>query len=356
MTRRALLVGSMPYDNEIAAMTTAIDLLGDRLVLGLPDGEIGERSEAYPRGYRAAWIQAIVDDCERDTYAFRVLKRAVRNEIGVPVDYEHGVKLAPRLSPSTLIAHLDFRWLDYFMQSFSAFRGLREERGLDALRFQVGLPTGLGMTFSMMRPLDAVRYSGSFNVRMAVEANQILKIAGADNVVFQLEVPGDLALAYKLPKPLATQAVRGVLDLVNAVKPGAPFGVHLCFGDLNNEALIKAGSIERAVLFTNALVKAWPRTHELSYIHFPLAEAAAPPTDDPAYYAPLAKLALPSNVRLVAGFVHDRLDEEEHRRRLDIIERAHGGSVDVAASCGLGRRTAAEADHMIAMTRALTEA
>ena len=45
--RRVLLVGSLPYEDEAAAMDRAFELAGDRLI-ALPDGEIGERSDRYP--------------------------------------------------------------------------------------------------------------------------------------------------------------------------------------------------------------------------------------------------------------------------------------------------------------------
>lgn len=46
--RRVLLVGSLPYGDEASAMARAYELAGDRL-MALPDGEIGERSDQYPR-------------------------------------------------------------------------------------------------------------------------------------------------------------------------------------------------------------------------------------------------------------------------------------------------------------------
>ena len=47
--------------------------LGPSLV-SLPDGEIGERSDAYPVGDRAAWVGFIMDRCERDTTAWKALR------------------------------------------------------------------------------------------------------------------------------------------------------------------------------------------------------------------------------------------------------------------------------------------
>ena len=53
--RKALLVGSLPYADEHEAMTRALAQFGSRLI-ALPDGEIGEKSELYPTGTRAAWV------------------------------------------------------------------------------------------------------------------------------------------------------------------------------------------------------------------------------------------------------------------------------------------------------------
>lgn len=80
------------------------------------------------------------------------------------------------------------------------------------------------------------------------------------------------------------------------------------------------------------------------YIHYPFAEVAVPPTTTATHYQPLRGITLPMGVRYMAGFVH------ENRRVLDAIERARGEVVDVASSCGLGRRTPAEATRVLELT------
>ena len=55
MTRRVLLVGSLPFDDEASAMARAIELVDDRLI-SVPDGEIGDRSDQYPSGDRSQWV------------------------------------------------------------------------------------------------------------------------------------------------------------------------------------------------------------------------------------------------------------------------------------------------------------
>ncbi|MCH9680557.1 MAG: hypothetical protein K0V04_03915 [Deltaproteobacteria bacterium] len=356
MTRGVHLVGSMPFENEEAAMAKALDIAGERLVVALPDGEIGQKSASYPCGERASWVQVIIDRCQRDTAHWKVTRHSQLGESGFPASYDAAPRLTPKVSPKTMHEHLDFGWLDAFRSSYPVFKRLRERKNLPALKFQVGLPTGMGVTFAMMSPVNAMRYASAFARRMAFEANAILDEADPGDIAFQVEVPGELTLAYRLPRWLHRIAVGGVVDLLKQVRPEAPFGVHLCFGDLNNEALIRAGSLIPAVNFANTLISRWPASHELAYVHFPLAEAASPPSMDPAHYAPLGDLKLPPGVRFVAGFVHERIDMDEHRRLLEIVEGARGGPVDVASSCGLGRRSSNVAQKLIETATHLAEA
>lgn len=333
-------------------MAQAMDLAGNHL-LALPDGEIGEKSDDYPQGHRAAWIHTIVDACERDRRAWTVLDPGRRGANGFAVDYQSLPRLRPKFPPSTMHLHLNFGWTEFFARSYPEFKRLREQRGRPQLPFQVGLPTGLGVTYGMMSPVMALRYAGAFNRRMAIEANRILDEADPGDIVFQLEVPAELALAYRLPKWLHALVVRGVLDLLRQIRPQARFGVHLCFGDLNNEAIATLGTLDKAVSFTNALLARWPATHTLQYVHFPLAAAAEPPPRDRSFYAPLAALELPSDVRFVSGFVHEARDEAALRRLRAIVDEHMGRTVDIASPCGLGRRTPEVARRLIETAVAL---
>ena len=101
------------------------------------------------------------------------------------------------------------------------------------LKFQVGLPTGMGGTFGLMGPINGLRYASAFNTRMAYEANEMLKIADPGDIIFQLEVPGELAMAYRMPKFLMNLSLRTVLGLVQQIEPKAPFGVHFSFGSMS---------------------------------------------------------------------------------------------------------------------------
>jgi hypothetical protein len=59
---------------------------------------------------------------------------------------------------------------------------------------------------------------------------------------------------------------------------------------------------------------------------------------DPDYYAPLSKLGIPASVRFIGGFVHEARTISDLVKVRDQIEHNLGRRIDVAASCGLGRR------------------
>ena len=350
--RFAHLVGSMPYENEEAAMTRAIDMLGGHLH-SLPDGEIGVKSPQYPKGCRSAWTQIIMDSMEADTENWRVKKKATRNELGVPTHYTKASVLRPKKSPDEIEKSLNFKWLDYFKESYPVYKKLKKERGLNDLKFQVGLPTGLGITFVVLGPIHGLRFSQAFNKRMAYEANEIAKIADPNDLVFQIEVPIEVIMFHMMPPYVRDLAFRSIVGLIKLLNPEIPIGIHLCLGDLNNESLAKLSTLKKLVTFSNKLVKRIPPTHKLAYMHYPLAEGKTPPVTDAAFYDTLRKVNLPKGTRFVAGFVHEKLSVEEHKQLLKNIETVRGWQVDVACSCGMGRRTTEAADQLFQIKKEL---
>jgi hypothetical protein len=137
---------------------------------------------------------------------------------------------------------------------------------------------------------------------------------------------------------------RMVTNLVRRAPRGARFGVYLCLGDLGHKALCALRDTGPIVKLTNAIVRRWPEGRPLEYVHAPLVAGQDPPPLEKSFYQPLAQLRLPPEIRFVAGFLHENRSMDELRRILATIEAQIGQPVDVAASCGLGRRGAAAAD------------
>jgi hypothetical protein len=141
---------------------------------------------------------------------------------------------------------------------------------------------------------------------------------------------------------VAAQMAGAICGMVGQAPPGTRFGAHLCLGDFHHRALAEMGSARPLVTLANALADIWPGDRPLEYIHAPFAAADKPGSLDPSWYEPLRELALPEHVRFVAGFVHEDIELDQLREIQAMIERLAGREVDVAATCGLGRRLSLE--------------
>lgn len=346
MSKRAvLLVGSMPFEDEETCMRRGLDALGPHL-FSLPDGEIGEKTPAFPLGIRGSWVNYAMEILHRDTANWRALTEPKRGADGWPLSYQEFQKLEPLFSPQELPDRVNFGYDGFFRQSYPIFKRLRSERDLPQVKFQMGMPTGSALGFMFADPADTLKYRDSFNTVLAREINSVLQEAGSD-VLIQVEVPPELYAAYSMPSMMAELSLHPIYDLLNKIDPGAHIGMHLCLGDFNNTSVVHPDTLSTMVEFSNRLVESWPRQHSLAYVHYPFAEGQVPPTTDASYYGPLAGIKLPQGTRFVAGFVHEKRTFDENAAILRMIEDARGQAVDVACSCGLGRRRPEVATQLI---------
>ena len=344
--RRVLLVGSLPYEDEAAAMDRAFELAGDRLI-ALPDGEIGERSDRYPNGDRSQWVAGLAGRLTREAELFDVVDPGTMNEQGFPVDFDSTVRLRPRHRAVELGERLNLGYDTFARRSFPHFARLRASVPRRDLRMQVGLPTGLGVAASVLSPARALRFAPAFAACVAREACNLAAAVGAENLLFQIEVPAEVVMAHRVPRMAWRFASGPVLDLVRRLPDQVPVGLHLCYGDLNNVAAITPEDFGRLIGFAQSLLRRWPPSHTRAYIHLPFAAGSSPPPTDPAAYRSLGGLELPAGSRLVAGFVHETPNLESLETLLKTIETTRGAQVDVATACGLGRRTPEVADELI---------
>ena len=341
--RSAHLVGSTPFDSADEAMDLALARLGGRLRT-LPDGETGERRN---------WIIHIVEALRRNP------DLEVKRE-GKWGDYDDTLTFAVRPGHSLRAETLDFGHVAAFEASYPRFVERRTALGPagEGLRFQVGIPGDFDLTLFTLGPLAAFRRRAPFTDATVTEIRRIFEKAG-DDVVFQLEIPAELIFVARAPGPLQPLAARLLARIVTGLPKrsprGARFGIHLCLGDMNHRALGRMHDVRPLVLLANAIARAWPKDRPLDFVHAPFAAAVEPPPLDDAFYAPLRSLRLPVGTRFVAGFVHEGRSLEEQRRLLGVIDALVGRRVDVATSCGLGRRDRDAALATIDQARALIE-
>ena len=344
--RRVLLVGSLPYQDEASAMARAVELIQKRLI-ALPDGEVGERSDRFPTGERSAWVVGLIERLKSETELFDVVRPGEVNEQGLPVNFRGLTRLRPKLKPDELGQRLHLGYDRFALSSWPHFQQLRDDAGNQALRFQIGFPSALDAAFTMLGPLKGLRYYQAYAAALARDGDTIAREVGAENLLFQIEAPAEVIAAHKLPKPLVRLTLRPILNLVRRLDPQVPIGIHMCFGDLNNESPFAPKSADRLVYFAQQLVNRWPSSHSMAYIHMPFAAGKSPPPTKAKAYRALRDLKLPPGTRLVAGFAHEQMSTQEQAELLGVIEEARGGPVDIATACGLGRRPTETADLLL---------
>ena len=338
--RSVHLVGTIPAGSASDAYRFVTDILGDTIGPSMPDGETGDRAD---------WVNRLVEhlrqhpDLEahregswsgyRDTPAFRV---------------KRGNQL---------------RWvdLDYFREFERSWNDYENMVAGSGRRFQVGIPGHFDVAAIAFgfNPVAAVRNLAPFRDATIREMGAIWG-KGQDTVLFQIEIPIELILLSKLPPPAraaaAPRMAREVLRLVEAAPGSSMFGIHLCLGDLNNEALGNPVDAGPLVTMANAIMAEWPTGRTLDYIHAPFAHGRRPPTMDPDYYEPLNRLWIPEHVRFIAGIIHEATTINKLVLVRDQIEYNLGRRVDLAASCGLGRRTREAAKLNLEIAKAVAQA
>lgn len=323
MTDRSVhLVGTIPAGSTENALSWVTGILGDSIGPCLPDGETGDRAD---------WVNRLVENLRRhpdlelardgswssytDTPAFRVRKGR----------------------------HLRWVDLDYYEEFAASWPVYEDMVAGSGRRLQVGIPGHFdvaAVSFGFNLPIT-LRNLGPFRDATIREMGAIWA-RGGDQVVFQIEVPIELIMLSKMPGPARSAAAkrfaREILRLVEAAPPGARIGLHLCLGDLNNEAMGNPADAGPLVILANAIMAGWPAGRVLEYVHAPFAHGADPPSMDPDYYAPLSGLWIPEDVRFIGGFIHEGSTIADLVSIRDQIEHQLGRRIDVAASCGLGRR------------------
>lgn len=335
------VIGSYPASTPEEAMRDLLTVAAPHLAY-LPDGETGARKD---------WVVGMINGLRSHP------DLAVRKE-GDWSDYAHQLNFKVRRGHRLRGETVDFGVADAQAGAWPAFERLRAEFGRPDLPFQVGIPGDLDLAMFALGPTGPLSHRRPFRESMLRDIARIHAVAGSD-VVFQIEVPAEQAFVAMAPGPLrkavATLVGAGIARLARDAPPGARFGIHLCLGDLGHKALTSPRDASPIVALANAIARGWPAGRPLDYLHAPLAAGDQPPVLESRFYAPLSGLRLPVGTRFVAGILHERRTVAELRALTAAIDVAVGHPVDVAASCGYGRRSKADAQTTLQQGVALCE-
>lgn len=338
--RRVHLVGTIPAESTSAALELINETVGEHTVDWLPDGETGTRRN---------WIGRLIEN----------LRRHPDLEVAKDGDWsDYDSTPGFKVRKGHAFDYVDLDYYEHFEESWPLFQKARSEMGRPELSFQVGIPGPIDVSFAAFgfNPVLGFKHSRPFEDATVVEIAKIHDDAG-DEIVYQLELPIEVEVLNRIPKParrvLAKRLARRILRVIRRSPPGTRWGFHLCVGDMNNKAFSRLDDTGTLVSLANALFAGFPAGRTLEFVHIPLAHGSEPPTADPDFYAPLAELEVRPGVRLIAGFAHEGQSLDEQRKLRSLIEGQVGHPVDVAASCGLGRRDLAAAESNLRLSESL---
>jgi hypothetical protein len=346
MSRKTHLVGAFPGHSGAHAMETMLERLGPHLVR-LTDGETGERS---------MWVLILID-------SMRAQPDVELVDDGGYTDFDDVTRFALRPGRTLDATQIDLGYHRYANASYPRFKVLRERHGCSHVTFQVGMPAPADLAIFTFGPEAALSNPSIAEAYLEATLRELELIRADldDDVIFQIESVACMVSVATAPEPaqpeIARQNAAGLVALAERAPAGTRFGLHLCLADFHHKAMAEMGSARPLVTMANEVMARWPDSSPLEYLHAPFAAADKPGSFAEEWYEPLSELRVPEGVRFVAGFIHEDLDVDMLRSQLGIIERQVGHQVDIACTCGLGRRpTVGQVSDAIEKTVALIDA
>lgn len=320
------LVGSINFDDAETVMRAAAQHLGDRL-RRIPDGEVGERFHwiAFQPGRlaEAAGIERVGE------VPVQVRMLDLR-----PIRIADGVAAEDLALPS-------LGYADAALASWEVFSRLKQEGIIaEGTRFQVSLPTPLGVVGSFVRAEDREAFEPVYERALATELERILAGIAHEELAIQWDAALEFAILegvnYGGPRAEWFDDVwngtsERLARQIDRVPESVEVGVHLCYGDVAEKHFVEPVDTGNLTKFANLVTAAAER--ELTWLHLPVPIER----DDEAYFAPLAELELPERTELYLGLMHREDGAEGALRRIQTAQSRVKRSFGVATECGFGR-------------------
>jgi len=269
------LVGSVNFEDAETTIRTAAEGLGGHLKR-IPDGEVGERWH---------WI------------AFQPHRLAQTPGIGRVGDEPvlvRGVDFRPaRIEEGVRAEDLELRPLGYAeaaLESWQVFSRLKHEGVVPpGTRFQVSLPTPLGVVGSCVREEDRPEFEPVYEAALARELHQIVDAIPNDELAIQWDAALEFAhhegAGYGAPSnPWFDDVWAGTSERlarqIDRVPGPVEVGVQLCYGDVAEKHF--AEPTDAAVITRFANLVAGQVQRPLTWVHLPVPIER----DDEAFFAP----------------------------------------------------------------------
>ncbi|PLB44173.1 hypothetical protein P170DRAFT_467919 [Aspergillus steynii IBT 23096] len=331
------LVGSIPLRDTDEVFRKITAALPNRLY-SIPDGE---------PGFRQNYIATELPCFPKETW-----RLFLPGSTELPADH-------PGFTQESVTAsHYDGAALESYQQ----FVQLRDQGVIpQGVRFQVSLPSPLACIQGHLRPEFHTQLEPFYERRILDALDAIIAGIPATNLAIQWDLPFEVIdLEYergRFPddftfKPQFAPVRQGILDRIQRlcarIPEDAHVGFHLCYGDLGGKHFIDPEDLAVVVEFANDIA-ATIRPHAVNWVHVPVPKDRV----DESYFAPLSRLTLDEDTRLVLGLVHFD-DEEGTRRRIQAAQKATGRAFSVATECGMGRVPTEQLDSILRISKEVT--
>ncbi|MFT4233320.1 MAG: hypothetical protein QM606_11180 [Leucobacter sp.] len=323
----AHLVGSINFDDAETTMRTAAEHLGDRLKR-IPDGEVGERFH---------WIVFQADRLGQADGIERVGDTPIplRTLDMRPVRIADGVRAEDLELPP-------LGYADAALESWRTFSRLKREGVIPAgTRFQVSLPTPVGVVGSFVAAKDRAAFEPVYEAALAAELGRILASIPHDELAIQWDAALEFAMLEELTGYTGERyewfddvwagTSERLARQIDRVPVDVEVGVHLCYGDVAEKHFVEPSDTAKLVRFAGLVTAAARRP--LTWLHLPVPIER----DDDAYFAPLEGLELSEGTELYLGLVHREDGVEGAERRIEAAVRHVSRPFGVATECGFGR-------------------
>ncbi|GAA3055879.1 hypothetical protein GCM10010464_20850 [Pseudonocardia yunnanensis] len=336
---RVHLVGSIPLENSEAALRTAATLGSG--IARIPDGETGERSN---------WIRWQHSVFTRNTQFSET--RSHRPQYSA----RNFLTVAPGVAPDD-VAIGPLGYAKAAVDSYQVFVQLRSEGIIPAAtRFQVGLPTPVGVVINFFEPAARPLIEGPYQTALRAELETILAAIPGPDLAIQWEVVWEFAMiegwlseAEWWGADTFADIIDRLVSLGNAIPPEVELGFHLCYGDANHKHFMEPTDTRAMRDVANAVRQAVHR--KVDWVHMPVPRGRA----DVDYFAPLSELDLDDDTELYLGLIHLTDGVPGANRRIASARSAVSG-FGLATECGFGRRPPESIRQLLAIHRDLLTA
>jgi hypothetical protein len=326
--RPVLLIGSVALPTATDVFKEVSEHLGT-LAPSVPDGETGDRN-IYVGWQSQRWSKLdglrVVRELEIEGHISATLRW---------YEPQDGFDLR----------QIDFRPLGYAaaaINSYAEFKRLKDAGGFAPnTRFQVSLPTAIEVAIFFPKHMNEVL--PGLEAAYGDELSKMLAVIPADQLAIQWDLASQTQIEEIRRYPGKDRWKRegmvwpmewandSLARLASKVPPEVKMGLHLCYGNPDDEPLIAPVDTSTLVDISRDLLSRIKR--RIDWIHMPVPKNR----DDAAYFAPLNDLKLPDGTQLYLGLVHLADGVEGATRRMRAADKyVHG--YGVASECGLGRK------------------